>query len=95
LQYLQFGVNVAIRATDVDTNDVKIESQHVTERSCAASFILSLKRKAQALCGRRNRRPIREGCDSRLVVSPAGETAEAGYELAELYAELQSVRRSD
>lgn len=36
-------MNVAVRATDLYTKDVKIESERVTEKSYAASFILNLK----------------------------------------------------
>lgn len=40
---VSFRKNVATRATDLDTKDVQVESDRVTETSFAASFILNLK----------------------------------------------------
>lgn len=39
----KFRVNVAVRATDLDTKDVKIESERVSDKSFVASFVLNLK----------------------------------------------------
>lgn len=39
----KFRVNVAVRATDLDTKDVQIESTRVTKTSYAESFLLNLK----------------------------------------------------
>jgi hypothetical protein len=39
----KFRVNVATRATDLDTKDVQIESERVTKTSYTESFLLNLK----------------------------------------------------
>jgi hypothetical protein len=39
----KFRVNVAVRATDLDTKDVKIEAERVSDKSLVASFVLNLK----------------------------------------------------
>lgn len=39
----KFRVNVATRATDIDTKDVQIDSVRTTEKSATAAFILNLK----------------------------------------------------
>lgn len=39
----KFRVNVATRATDIDTKDVQIESERIGQKAYAASFILNLK----------------------------------------------------
>ena len=39
----KFRVNVAVRATDLDTKDVQIQSDRTTKTSYAESFLLNLK----------------------------------------------------